>query len=236
MSGRWRIIFLLSVAVLAGCRARPTPAPAPTRTPAASPTAVAMATPVRPTASPRLAGWTEHRGADFALWLPESWTALEPGADGLTARFAGLQAQNPLLAGILGSADALHDAVFWAFGPTTPDAAFADNLNIRRASLGGQPAPDMAALIQPIIEQYRQLAFADIAAQTDLVIAGHAAAHITYSFPFTGRDGASGQITGHQYLVATDADLWILSYAAGPAADPGAAALFAQSAQTFVMR
>ncbi len=234
--------WLLVVMVLAACPARSTPTPAPSTTPAATATApapvvtpTATAAPSQPTAVPLPAGWVEHRTPDFALWLPEDWTVLQPDADDLAARFAEFQAQNPLLAGIIGSADALHDVALWAFDPVAPGSVFVDNLNIRRTSLGGQPAPEMAGLIQPIVEQYRELAFADIATRTDLIINGRAAATITYSFPFTGRDGAPGQVTGHQYFIATDTELWILSYAAGPDATAGIAELFAQSAYSFAV-
>lgn len=234
--------LLLVVLALAACPARPTPVPTPETTAAATAPAVRPAVTPTPTAVPSEptpvlppAGWAEHRTPDFALWLPEDWTVLQPDADDLAAHFAEFQAQNPLLAGIIGSTDALHDVALWAFGPVAPGSVFVNNLNIRRTSLGGQPAPDMAALIQPIVDQYRQLAFVDITTRTDLTIHGRAAAHITYSFPFTGRDGAPGQVTGHQYFIATDADLWILSYAGGPDAAAGTAELFAQSARSFAV-
>ncbi len=234
--------WLLVVMVLAACPARSTPTPAPSPTPAATATVpapavtpTATAAPSQPTAVPAPAGWVEHRTPDFALWLPEDWTVLQPDTDDLAARFAEFQAQNPLLAGIIGSADALQDVPLWAFGPVAPGSVFVDNLNIRLTSLGGQPAPEMAVLIQPIVEQYRELTFADIATRTDLTIHGRAAAYITYSFPFTGRNGAPGQITGHQYFIATDTDLWILSYAAGPDAAAETAESFAQSARSFAV-
>lgn len=239
--------FLLLVPVLAACPRPSTPEPlpaatvtvtatvvAPAATAAATPTAPAV--PSEPTPIPLPAGWAEHRAADLALWLPETWTVLDPRADDLAARFAEFQAQNPLLAGIIGSAEALQDVALWAFGPVAPGSVFLDNLNIRRTPLGGQSAPDMAVLVQPILEQYRELGFADLAAKTDLQVDDHTAAYITYSFPYTGRDGAPGRVAGHQYFVATETDLWILSYAAGPDAGAAAAELFSQSARSFAVR
>jgi hypothetical protein len=237
--------LLLLMLVLAACPSPSTPVPSPSPaatvtvtappiTPAVTPTATAA--PRQPTPITPPAGWAEHRAADFALWLPEAWTVLDPGADDLVARFAEFQAQNPLLAGIIGSAEALQDVALWAFGPVVPDSVFVDNLNVRRTSLGGQPAPDMAVLVEPIVGQYRELGFADLATQTDLQVGGRAAAYIAYSFPYAGRDGAPGRVAGHQYYVATDTDLWILTYAAGPDADAGAAELFSQSARSFAVR
>ncbi len=239
--------LLLLVLVLAACPSPSTPVPPPTATatvtataiapvatPAATPTATAV--PSEPSPIPLPAGWVEHRAADFALWLPEAWTVLDPRADDLAARFAEFQAQNPLLAGIIGSAEALQDVALWAFGPVAPDSVFVDNLNIRRTSFGSQPAPDMAALVEPVVEQYRQLDFADITMQADLRIDGRAAAYITYGFPYTGRDGTPGRVAGHQYFVATETDLWILTYAAGPDAGAAATELFSQSAQSFAVR
>ncbi len=42
------------------------------------------------------------------------------------------------------------------------------------------------------------------------------AAHIAFSYPVTLTDGTTAKLSGHQYLVATPTDLWILSYSAGP--------------------
>jgi hypothetical protein len=250
----WLTLALAASLLLAGCRSRNTPiaptrgaptgavatAPAATRTAAtaAAPTKAATANPapaVTPAASitPLPAGWVEHRTQDLALWLPAAWEVLEFGQGDLEKIYADFQAQNPRLAQIIGSADALQGVSLWAFGPANSGAVFVDNLNVRRAALAGQQITDMKAVVDPIVAQYRELGFSGISSTADLRIGDRPAAYITYSFPFTGSDGQPGQVNGHQYLLATATDLWILSYASGPDATSASAATFAQSANSF---
>jgi hypothetical protein len=108
-----------------------------------------------------------------------------------------------------------------------------DNLNIRRAPLTGQKISSMKDVVDPIVAQYRELGFSGITSTTDLRIGDRPGAYITYNFPYTASDGKMGKVNGHQYLVATDTDLWILSYASGPDDTSASAATFAQSANSF---
>ena len=113
------------------------------------------------------------------------------------------------------------------------DAAFADNLNIRRSPLNGQEIDSMADVTPAILDQYRQLGFEVGATETDRQIGGQPAAHIAFSYPVTLADGTSAKLSGQQYLVATPTDLWILSYSAGPGNEVALKPVFEQSAESF---
>jgi hypothetical protein len=121
----------------------------------------------------------------------------------------------------------------WAFGSTDAEAAFADNLNIRRSPLGSQKITRMEDVMPAIAEQYRQLGFELGLTETNLQIGGHPAAHITYSYAITLPDGTDSKLNGHQYLIATPTDLWILSYSAAPGNEDAMESVFQQSARSF---
>jgi len=218
------VIVLVMALLLTGCR--PTTPPAPTAVPA-TPTP----TPIPGTPTP--AGWTEHTSGDVTIWLPNDWEVLALSQGDLQTIFAEFQKTNPELAKIIGSAEALQGVALWAFGSANAEAAFADNLNIRRSPLGSQKITKMEDVMPAIAEQYRQLGFELGLTETNLQIGGHPAAHITYSYPITLPDGTSSKLNGHQYLVATPTDLWILSYSAAPGNEAAMQSVFGQSARSF---
>ena len=220
---------MIAALLLTGC-----PAPTP-----ATPTVVpATPTPTAVPAAPTPDGWTEHQSGDMTISLPADWEVLALSQGDLQAVFADFQKTNPELAKIIGSAESLQGVALWAFragGADTAgiDAAFADNLNIRRSPLGSQKITDMADVTPAILDQYRQLGFELGTTETDLQIGGQPAAHIAFSYPVTLADGTSATLNGHQYLVATPTDLWILSYSAGPGNEAALKPVFEQSAESF---
>ncbi len=223
------IIVVITTLLLTGCR------PAAPSTPTVVP---ATPTPTAIPGTPTPTGWTEHMSGDVTIWLPMNWEVLALHQGDLQAIFAEFQKTNPELAKIIGSADALQGVALWAFkssdaGATGSDAAFADNLNIRRSPLGGQKIAKMDDVLPAIIDQYRQLGFEVGATETNLQIGGYPAAHIGYSYPITLPDGTSAKLNGHQYLVATPTDLWVLSYSAAPGNEDAMKPAFEQSAQSF---
>jgi hypothetical protein len=222
-------VALITALLLTGCPA-PTPA-TPTVVPA-TPTATAVPT------EPAPAGWTEHKSGDVTISLPTDWEVLALSQGDLQAIFSEFQKTNPELAKIIGSAEALQGVALWAFKSAGADAAdidaaFADNLNIRRSPLGGQKVTDMADVTPAILDQYQKLGFELGASETDLQIGGHPAAHIAFSYPVTLPDGTGAKLNGHQYLVATPTDLWILSYSAAPGNEDALRPMFEQSAESF---
>jgi hypothetical protein len=228
MNTRWTRTLILGVALitallLTGCPA-PTPAVPATPTPTSVP------------AAPTPDGWTEHPAGDVTISLPADWEVLALSQGDLQTVFADFQQTNPELAKIIGSAEALQGVALWAFKTGGPDTAFADNLNIRRSPLGDEKITDMAEVTPAILDQYRQLGFEVSATETDRQIGGQPAAHIAFSYPVTLADGTSAKLNGHQYLVATPTDLWILSYSAGPGHEAELKPVFEQSAQSFRTR
>jgi hypothetical protein len=237
MNTRWTRTLILVVALIAALLLTGCPAPTPP-TPAAPTVVPATPTPTAVPAAPTPAGWTEHKSGDMTISLPTDWEVLALSQGDLQTIFNEFQKTNPELAKIIGSAEALQGVALWAFksagaDAAGTDAAFADNLNIRRSPLGGQKVTDMADVTPAILDQYRKLGFELGATETDLQIGGHPAAHIAFSYPVTLPDGTSAKLNGHQYLVATPTDLWILSYSAAPSGEEAMQPVFEQSAKSF---
>jgi hypothetical protein len=224
-------LSVIAVALFAGLALTACPGPKPTPTPIP---ATATATAIAATPTPN--GWVERRSGDVTIWLPKDWDVLELGKGDLQTVFSEFQKKNPELAKVIGSADALQGVALWAFRTGDANAAFTDNLNIRRSPLGTQKIEKMQDVVAAIVDQYKQLGFEVGATQADLQIGGHPAASIAYSFPITGTDGKPAKVNGHQYLVATPTDLWILSYSAAPGNEATVAPVFEQSAKTFSVR
>ena len=231
MNTRWPRTLILGVALITALLLTGCPAPTPP-TPAAPTVVPATPTPTAVPAAPTPDGWTEHKSGDVTISLPADWEVLALSQGDLQAVFADFQKTNPELAKIIGSAEALQGVALWAFN-TDGDAPFADNLNIRRSPLGGQKIDNIADVTPAILDQYRQLGFEVGATETDRQIGGQPAAHIAFSYPVTLPDGTSAKLNGHQYLVATPTDLWILSYSAGPGSEDAMQPVFEQSAQSF---
>ena len=234
MNTRWTrtpilAVMLIVALLLTGCQ------PAVPATPTVVP---ATATPTAVPAAPTPDGWTEHQSGDVTISLPADWEVLALSQGDLQAVFADFQKTNPELAKIIGSAEALQGVALWAFKTGGADAAgieaaFADNLNIRRSPLGSQKITSMGDVTPAILDQYRKLGFELGTTETDLQIGGHPAAYIAFSYPVTLPDGKGAKVNGHQYLVATPTDLWILSYSAGPGNEDALKPVFEQSAKSF---
>jgi len=238
MNTRWTRTLILGVALITALLLTGCPAPTPP-TPAAPTVVPGTPTPTAVPAAPTPDGWTEHQSGDVTISLPADWEVLALSQGDLQAVFADFQKTNPELAKIIGSAEALQGVALWAFksaGADAADAAFADNLNIRRSPLDGQKITSMADVTPAILDQYRKLGFELGATETDLQIGGRPAAHIAFSYPVTLPDGTSAKLNGNQYLVATPTDLWILSYSAGPGDDGVMRPVFEQSAESFRTR
>jgi hypothetical protein len=223
-------LFLLGLFAASGglVACVPTPTPAlPTATP----------TPVLPTPTPTPAlpeGWVEHVAGDLTIWLPEAWEVLDISESDLQTIFADFEKNNPELAKIIGSAEALKGVSIWAFNTDSQAPGFIDNLNIRRTPLNGQPINDTQKdVLEPILAQYAQIGFQVSDSKADLEIGSQPAVRITYTFGMTGGDGKPITAEGQQYIVVTASDLWILSYTAGPGQRVRLEPVIEQSAQSF---
>ncbi len=213
------VLALALLLMLSGCGSS---APEPVAEP---PTATAVPTPDLP------AGWVRHQGGDFSVALPEDWQIKEFSQGDSEALFAELQKTNPQMAEVIGSAEQLQGVALWAFAPLAENTDFVDNLNIRRTPLEGQEVGDLEEVTGVLVDQYRQYNFEDVSAEAGLEIGGHPAAYATYRMPLATADGGQVMIQGHQYLVVTDSDFWILSYSFGP--DSTAADVHEESGNSF---
>jgi hypothetical protein len=224
-------MLTLTTVLLAACPGpTPTPLPLPTQPP--PPTLPAPPTVAAPSPAPD--DFRVHETARLVIRLPKNWEALDVEKSDLQAVFAEFQKNNPQLAAVVGSADALRGVALWAFSrPAGDGTGFVDNLNIRRVSLAGQPAPSIQALLDQVLGQYRQLGFVIGESKADLKIGAQPAAIISYIFPMVGADGKTISADGRQYLVLTTSDLWILSYTLGPGQAALLAPMVEESAQSF---
>lgn len=215
------LIFLLTAAVLlAGCPHPQTPTPTVMPAP---PTAT-----IAPSVIP--AGWVDYAAGTARIALPADWAVLDLSGGDAAMLFAAFQATNPDLAALIGDVEALRGAALWAYRSTDPVGGFTDSLNIRRF---GSAIADLAAALEPIVAQYRQLGFTVNETQTDLQIGGLPAASIAYTLPFTRANGQATTLIGQQYLVAAATETWIISFAASPETAAAMAPVFEESAQTF---
>lgn len=214
--------------LLVGC-----PGPAqPTATPASptpAPPTQAPATPT-PDGAPSMA-WVEQQTDLLTIRLPSDWKVIDVGAGDAQAIFDELKASDPDLAAIVGSAEAFQGTVFWAFRDV--DASFAENVNIRRTPLEGERIEDMQAVIDAVVAQYQEVGFQVTASDAKLSIGGQPAGHIAFSFELNAASDQPTSIHGRQYVVATDTDLWILSYSASLDSITALAPVFEQSALSF---
>lgn len=221
----WQLTpLLLAAALLTGCPRPVAPTPTPTVTPA-PPTATATATP-----SVVPAGWVDHAAGAARIALPADWEVLDLGGGDAAALFATFQAANPDLAALIGDVETLRGAALWAYRSADPAGGFSDSLNIRRF---GAATADLAAAVEPIVAQYRQLGFTVNETRTDLTIGGLPAASIAYTLPFTRANGQGTTLIGQQYLVAAAAETWIISFSASPETAAALRPVFEQSAKTF---
>lgn len=240
-----RIGLLIALfGLVAACSSRPTPvqirrstpptsatsAPSPTITHRATVTKVAAT--VTPVASPLQDDWIHYENEHVQLSLPRGWQVIELTSDDAQAAFESMKRDNPQMAGIIASPDALQDAALWAFGPG--DREFTENLNIRRSPLGAERITDMQEQVLDLVApQLEKAGFGVLSSEANLRINGLPAAHVIYTLPTITADASPIEIRGHQYLVLSDSDLWILSYSTMPERDARMAPVFEQSARSF---
>jgi hypothetical protein len=217
-----RTIVTIVLLTLAGCfapLAAPTPAP-----------------PTVPVASPTPNGWEEHTTAELSIALPATWQTLTVTTASLQQTFDDFQKTNPQFARLIGSSQALQGVSLWAFNSGSANPTFTDNLNIRRSPLNGQQVNKMQDVVDAVLPTYQQQGFRGIQSESDLTINGHPAARLTYTFDVNDANGTKMTVEGSQYIVLTDADLWILSYTLGPGQTAALGPVVEQSAQSFKVK
>jgi hypothetical protein len=246
---------LLASVTLAACGSPATPLPtamvsaappAPSATPEPRPTtppATATAT-VAPSPSPQPAapsyqpppGWQLQANDQLSIALPPGWRAVGLGGADAQSLYDGLTKNDPLLAGIIGSPETLQEAALWAFGPEPGNAsgsAFIDNLNIRRSPLGARRLTGLQQVLDVLLPEYEKMGLKVTSTDTALRVNELAAARVTYNLAMSTSGGMPVEIRGRQYLVAGDADLWVLSFSTVPEREGRVAAEFETSANSF---
>ena len=248
MRRRWvQRIFLSALALtgLAGtCSVRPTPVHSPEATlpartaPAPSPTFTRPSTlaPTAPAMTSTPDGlsddWIEHDNQSIRIALPRDWQLADLPSKDVQEAFVDLKKNHPQMADIIGSPDAMLSATLWAFGQAEND--FADNLNIRRSPLGAERITDVQRdVLDLLLKQLGEVGFTELTSDASLRINGLPAARIFYTLPTTTSEEAAPAIRGHQYLVLSDSDLWILSYSTLPEREARMAPIFEESARSF---
>ena len=138
----------------AGALLLPAAAPGRLPTPAAAPTAP----PTPPHRHPPIpAGWVEHAAASLSIPLPSIGRSLDFSGGDLRRIFADLQAPNPELAAIIGGAEALQGAAFWAFHRRSPRRLRRQPEHPPQAR-STAAVEDMQAVVDPVVAQYRSSA------------------------------------------------------------------------------
>ena len=176
--------------------------------------------------------WVEHEAQSIRIALPPDWQVVDLTSDHVEAAFADLEQTHPQMAGIIGSPAAMLSADLWAFGP--PNKDFAENLNIRRSPLGAERITDVQRqVLDLLLKQLGEAGFTELSSDASLRVNDLPAARISYTLPTTTGDKAAPAIRGHQYLVLSDSDLWILSYSTLPEREARMAPIFEKSARSF---
>lgn len=208
-------------------------APSPTFT--ARPTLKPAAQTATPTPESVPADWLEHEDGSIRIALPRDWQVVDLASDDVQAAFADLKQNHPQMADIIGSPDAMLSAHLWAFGPT--GNGFANNLNIRRSPLGAERITDVQGhVLDLLLRQLGEAGFTEVSSEASLRISGLPAARIRYTLPTANGVEATPTIRGHQYLVLSDSDLWILSYSTILEREALVTTIFEESARSFRLR
>jgi hypothetical protein len=172
----------------------------------------------------------------FRLRLPGDWEVDKPDAESGAARLSAFQQGNRELAGFLGGAGSPDHLLFSAHDESRGAGSFADNMNIRRTALDGQGGEALPEIAATIAAQYRQLGFEIVETTTGLEIGGQPSARIAYTFWAARKDGRTESISGLQWLVAEQNDLWILTYTTTSDRFSALRPLFEESAGAFGIR
>ena len=140
-----------------------------------------------------------------------------------------LAADDPFLAGVAGDADALATMALVAWGPQLAEGSV--NLTVRRVALGAERLTDLRSQVVDLLAaEYAALGFEPQPGPAGLrTDEGLPIAALAYA------PAAASAARGRQYFVATDSDLWILTFtSAGESAEQ--TDLFERIAASFAPR
>ncbi len=245
-SRRPLMLVLLCMLAVAGCRAVPPPpataTPAlperPTQTPAATSTLAPTLTPAATAAAdptsavePLPEGWHVETDSQLSVALPPGWRIVRLSSADARSAYESFRQLDRELAGILSGPERLQEAVLWAFGPARED--FTDNLNIRRSPSGPQIVTAMQPVLDALLPEYAKMGLQVTSVDPSLRIQGLPAARVTWTRSIQTRQGLVLEMRGRQVFVATDLELWILSFSTTPERERQLAPVFERVAQSF---
>lgn len=224
-------LLILVAVVAAGCTSEEQ---APTTVTAAPATTVPETTTVPGSAatapdSPRAglqlpSGWSTFRGSNYAIGLPELWVDGRSFLEDPDVRQAiSDQLEGADLGGFEGLAQSLlsSEGVDFLFNMAAFTGSFAENLNVLQFPAG---AADDLALARDLGPAQLEAAGATDVTSEVVDLDRFPALFITYRIPDVG------VAQGHQYWVATDATVFVLTFSGSEGADP---ALWRQMVDTF---
>jgi hypothetical protein len=162
-------------------------------------------------------GWKTASSATVNIALPAEWAMAKLTGANAQALFDELKKTNPKLANALGSASALQNVEFFAWGPARDGSTFVDNLNIRRISRAGDASTISAPgdVLGQLSAQYASFGWQVTESKGGMTVAGLPAAYITYEASLKNTAGNKVPWIGQQYLLLTDTDLWVLTFSFG---------------------
>ncbi len=164
-------------------------------------------------------GWTELTVPEenFAIAIPPRWQRLPVNPQELDASLKVISQSNPELANALGARgqELMASGVkLWAFDfdPASLQSKFATNLTVTRQSLSEPVSLDTYTTVN--VTQIQQLTSRQGAIDQERVTLGNLPAErIRYNLSFQASDGTQGASAITQYLILSDNDAFVLTYA-----------------------
>ncbi len=91
----------------------------------------------------------------------------------------------------------------------------------------------MQEVIDVLLPEYEKMGLTVTSSDAALRVNGWPAARVTYTLSINSQGGQPFEVRGRQIILATETDLWILSFATTPGAEGALAGVFETSAQSF---
>ena len=157
----------------------------------------------------------------FAIGVPERMRIFDLSSANLEQIKEALGKDNPELAAVFDQAGALiaQGGKLFAVDPTAVgQGRTADTINLIRTP--GAIDPTSKAFSDSIVQQLEGVGATDVAVAPLDVPAGKAVS-VDFTLAVNLPDGSTASVNGHEGVVQAAGALWVITYAAGPDADPG---------------
>jgi hypothetical protein len=157
----------------------------------------------------------------FAVAVPQRMKIFDLSSANLDQIKEALGKDNPQLAAVFDQAGSLiaQGGKLFAVDPTAAGQGKpADTMNILRTP--GSIDPTTKSFSDSIVQQLEGVGATDVQVSPLDVPAGKAVA-VDFTLAINLPDGTTASINGHEGVVQAAGALWVITYAAGPDADPG---------------